>query len=259
MIDREELKRVMTTRLEQMKEKNPNFSLRAFAKRLGVSPAEISQFLGDRRKISEQMAEKIVEALELSYDEVQEVVKKGQGVLKGQSILKPVVLSIEDYEQVSQWYYFAILSISLTVDFQSDPKWIAQRLNITTSSVVEAIDKMLSLGMMERRGDGTLVSTQKSFATPEGKPGDLLRNAHKMNFKLATECLDYGRVEDRDFRAATLCIDPSRLPEARKVLQEFHNRFVSFMDEGEKSEVYKFCMQLFPITCKMPTSAPPRV
>lgn len=55
--------------LLRKKEKNPSFSLRAFARQLGVSPALLSQVTRGHKVISERLAQRVVERLRLTEEE----------------------------------------------------------------------------------------------------------------------------------------------------------------------------------------------
>src|SRR4051812_37048819 len=60
------IQKKINERLNEAKLKNPSFSIRAFAKRLGVSPTTLSLLLSGRRRISPKLAASLVDRLDLS-------------------------------------------------------------------------------------------------------------------------------------------------------------------------------------------------
>ena len=75
-----------------------------------------------------------------------------------------------------------------------------------------------------------------------------LRKASRQNIELAGVALDETEFKQRDFTAITLCFDPERIDEARKMIKNFRRNFCMAMESKKKKEVYKLTLQLFPLT-----------
>lgn len=54
-----------------LQSKNPAFSMRAFAKKLHVSPSALCEIMGGKRNISKKMALRILDRMQLQPDEVE--------------------------------------------------------------------------------------------------------------------------------------------------------------------------------------------
>jgi uncharacterized protein (TIGR02147 family) len=153
------------------------------------------------------------------------------------------------YHTIADWHYYAILSLAETMDFVGSPGWIAQRLGISEKSAAEAVDRLLRLDMLEKdKKTGKLRSTGEQFEAISAIANPALRKANRQNLELAQAALEKIPVEERDFTAITLCFDPGRIEDARKMIKTFRRNFNRVMEAGHKKEVYKMCIQLFPLS-----------
>lgn len=59
----------LRTQLNEAKSKNPSFSLRSFALKLGLSPGMLSEILNEHRTITPRTAKKIIDRVSISSEE----------------------------------------------------------------------------------------------------------------------------------------------------------------------------------------------
>jgi transcriptional regulator with XRE-family HTH domain len=104
---------------QNRKRNNPSYSLRAFAKTLGIQPGRLSEYLNGNRVISNQMAEKVVTRLGLN-----------SSIFRAHSLQNVDFIEDEIFSVIGDWQHFAILSLMDTNNFKNDPKWIGERLGI---------------------------------------------------------------------------------------------------------------------------------
>jgi len=233
--------------------KNPLFSLRAFARRLEVSPSALSEILKGKRRVSKKLALRVVDNLGLPTTESERLLglfperqMKNRERAPYQSPM--VQLSRDQYQLIAEWYHFAILSLAELPGFVLQPPVIARRLNITVENAEAALERLERLGLLLRDPAGTLRPSGQAYSTPDEVMENTLRKAHVTNFELAKVSMERDSVESRDFTATTMAIDVSRLPSAKKMIREFQDRLAAYLENGPKSEVYKVCVQLFPIS-----------
>jgi uncharacterized protein (TIGR02147 family) len=250
-----EIQKALNTAFVQIKVKNPNISLRAFANRLSISPSSISEILNGKRRVSKKLAEKIVTKLQLDPSEQSSILKhfdlKKEGQLTGstKNITKQTTqLDSDSFKSISEWYHFAILSLAETRDFKPESEWIANRLNIKVSKANAAIERLLRLGMFKEANNGKLVLAKAQYRTSDEIASLALKKAHATNLELAKESLINDPIDKRDFNAMTMAIDVNKLPEAKELIREFKEKMCDILESGHKSEVYKVCIQLFPLS-----------
>jgi uncharacterized protein (TIGR02147 family) len=253
MSEQTAFQKVLFEKLMDIRLRRPNFSLRAFALKIGISAPELSEILRGKRKASARIIERVSQRLPLSPEESEALLEtvrqdKTDSNLAAQNQRPSLQLNMDHFKAISDWFHFAILSLAETEDFSDNPAWIARRLNISLTQTKEALARLERLGMLERTEGGALKATGVQYATSDEIANVSLRNSHSKDLELAQKSLEQDEIEDRDFTAMTLAIDPKKLPMAKKMIREFRDRLGTFLESESKTEVYKICMQLFPLT-----------
>jgi uncharacterized protein (TIGR02147 family) len=157
-------------------------------------------------------------------------------------------LNMDHYHVISEWYYFAILSLAETKGFKDDPEWIARRLNLTVTESKIALKRLARLGLLKRNKNGHLVWAGIHFRTSNDIANMSLRKSHYQNLDLARASLDKDSLETRDFSSMTMAIDPEKIPQAKDMIKKFRRTLSAFLESGDKKEVYRICMQMFPLS-----------
>ncbi len=225
--------------------KNPSYSMRAYAKKVGISQTAISEIFGGKRPITKKSAEKILSGLARSPEEVSNLLLGSDD----SSLTSYKSLDMDTFHLISEWHYFAILSLAETKGFQSSAAWIAERLGLTEKIVRDALARLIRLGLIESdKKTGKIKPTGDQFAAISEVATSALKKANRQNLELIEEALESIPSEKRDFTAMTLCFDPDRMDEARKLIKNFRRSFAKVMEAGHKKEVYKICVQFFPLT-----------
>lgn len=241
-----EMKRLLQEELQRRKDKNPAYSLRAFAKSLSMSPAQLSQLVSGKRPLTLKTFEKVARELMLSPIE-----KKRALEALAQSVaqeLHPNNLQMkeDEFRLVSDWYHFAILSLTKVKGAKKDPVWIAKRLGIAI------IDAKLAVERLERMGVLSPGETFKQITEPirvlSEVPSQAIQKWHRQMISMATEKLSHVPVDRRDYSGMVMAIDPKNLPRAKKAIEDFQEELVSLMEQGEPTEVYAMSCQLYPLT-----------
>jgi uncharacterized protein (TIGR02147 family) len=243
------LQGLITHRFEEIRSRNSSFSLRAFAKNLGLSPASLSQILSGKRPLTLTTAKKICDSLALSPSEEQQVLlsllsASGKDPENGQSSI--AMLEVDRFKIISDWYHFAILSLTEIPKSRPDPKWVAKRLGISATNAEDAILRLKRLGLLEIQGNSWHQCSQPlSVSSPV--PSSAIRKYHHQILEKASQSLDVDPVEKREFGAMTLAINPKKLPLAKAMIREFRTNLCQVLEEGPKARVYTLSVQLFPI------------
>ncbi len=247
-------RRWLLTQLNQRRQKTPSYSLRSFSKKIGISPASLSQLISGKRPLSKKMAEQVASRLCLSPAETHRLVQSAI-LEKFQSLSNPEATSsvpcrkdsqieMDIFRTISDWYHYAILSLVQLPEAKSDPSWFSTRLGITLLEARQAIQRLERLGFIVKEGRKLRRSTP-SLSTPDGVTDSAIRKYHFQMLNKAEEALERDPVSERDFGAITLAIDPSRIPEARKLISKFRKQMATVLAGGEKKRVYTFSTQLF--------------
>jgi len=241
----------LTSKLAEIRLKNPSYSLRAFSMKLGVSAATLSLILAGKRKASAKLVRKIGQRLCLPPDEMEALLaplRMPEASASRQATAAYVELTLDHFNMISEWYHFAILSLSETEGFSENPEWIGKRLGVAPSKILRALERLERLGMMEKNPEGQLCATGIQYSTPDDMKNVLLQKAHFNNLDLARTSLERDDINERDFTAITLNFDPDDMAEAKAMIRNFQDQFIAHFKSRRKKQVYKLCMQYVPVS-----------
>jgi uncharacterized protein (TIGR02147 family) len=252
---------------ERRKHVNSAYSLRAFARDLGVSPPRLSQVLSRKQGLSLEAARTLVQKLRISEAE-REWFCDSVGALhsrsrsarnrhqerfsKYTSLAKTYTeLQLEFFKVISDWYHFAILELTHLTEFESDPQWIASRLGITLEESVGAIERMKSMDFLIEE-NGRLVDRLGASETEKDIPSLALKKYNSQLLKKAMEAMYEQDVSEREYSSTILSIRKDRLPEfkqkIRKFVREFDQENTINHSANEKDAVYCLGIQFFGLT-----------
>lgn len=238
----------LSEELARIQMRNSSFSLRAFSKRLGLSPSVVSEFLNGKRNLSKNMMEKIMDRLEIAPTE-REVWIEPQVVSElNVATSKRKLLSTEQFHLISEGIHFSILSLLETDEAPFTIETISSRLGFAKTKVEKAIERLMEFEMVEKLETGHFRFTGVNFSSSDGVSSLGVRKSHRETLDWAQESLDVDPVELRDFTALTLAVDPELLPEIKTRIRDFMAELSKLADSKPKKEVYKIAMQVFPLS-----------
>lgn len=244
--------------LEERCQKNPRYSLRAFARDLNISAPRLSRILNRRHGLSVDAARTIAARLDLSRPEQElfcALVESEHGrasisratAKKRASELAATFksMSIDSFRFISDWYHLAILELTLVEGFKSQPAWIAQQIGITQGEASAAVERLLRMNLLEN-DQGTLRATGDHFINPLGTPSDAVRKFHAQILSRAQQALEFQTVEEREFSNLIVALDDESLPRVRELIREFTYRINKEVSNCKpKTRIYNLSIQFF--------------
>lgn len=233
------------------REKNPQYSLRAFARSLKMKSGPLSEILNRKRKLSPKLGARLVDRLGLSPQEAERFLgrlRPGGAQLVTDEVQRYQQLSADTFFVISDWYHYSLLSLMETKGFQSDPKWIAARLGISVMEANAAIERMLRIGLLQKVRGRLSATGNFAFASQRGIPSSALRKFHRQVLERALRQLDEAPLELRDVSSITLAIDVRRIAEASQAIKKFRYEMAELLEQGSRTEVYHLNIQLVPVS-----------
>ncbi len=230
-------------RLARVQSERQAYSLRAFARDLNLPAPVLSEVLRGKRKVTKKLAEKICSGLALPEPEMESLLA-GFQPKKNIGPELNIQLRNDEFNLVSDWYYFAILSMAETSTFQANPQWIAKRLGISAKAAKTALETLLRMGLLERAG-ARVFATGKQFVTTNDIPQLAIQKNHLQGLDLAKTALRKVPVAEREYSANTISFSKEELPQAKKLLRDFRKTFSQKMGGGDS--VYRLQMQFYPL------------
>lgn len=242
------IKNLLLQELTRRQSRNSAYSLRAFARDLGIGVTTISDVLADKRNLSKTNLQKVIERLLVSPLEQEKLWENYKHLMHRPSAVDDRTLLEEDvFRMIADWHYLAILNVIKLKDFNGTSAWVAARLGLKEEEVDEAFERLERLELVRKNRD-TYTRTKKSLSTTRDIPSAAIRKHHSQNLTLAEQSLHRDPVETREFASITLAVNPAKLSLAKDLLLRTRKKIVELLDNGDTSEVYTLSFQLFPLT-----------
>ena len=247
---------------------NPRFSHRMFARMAGQkSPSLLMQVVRGERNLTPATTEGFSRAMGLNSEEAAffaDLVRLGQARNQGEQNRAWARISAsrrfrearqvegQGVQYLSHWYYPATRELAHRDDFEADPSWIARTLRprITLSQARQALDLLLSLGLLIEGDDGAVRPGEASVVTPHEVAGMAARNYHRGMLELARDSIEDAAREERHLAAVTVCIPRSLIPRLKRELNAIQERLLDLCDGAEEpaEQVYQVQLALFPLS-----------
>ena len=245
---------VNTMRAEflRRKQSNSSYSMRAFALYLQVSPGALSDIFARKRLLTRPLAERIAHRLFAEPAAAEDFLAKFHGTAVRASRNKSTAdqeleLREATFALMADWLHLAVLSLFETVDFQCEATWIARRFGQPVARIQQVLERLCFLGLINKENGLYILATGPTRTTND-IPSEAVRAVHKAILQRIVNGIDSTDVAHRDVQSMTLAIDPKKLPVAKQLLQSFKKTLSDFLESGERTEVYHFNLQLFPVT-----------
>lgn len=234
---------------------NPAYSLRAFARFLGIQPPTLSAVLRGKRALPLAVAAPIARKMGLSPLEADRFLKSLRSIRSDRrpspepASAPPHVLNeASGYRLLSEWEPLAILSLMDTLDFRDEPEWIAARLGIEPARAQEAITCLVEAGLVVRPATGAMEKVYRDVTTAEDVASKAIREAHRGTLEMGVRKLDSVPLARRDFSSINVAIDLERIGQAKELIRRFRRDFAEVLEEGPGREVFRLALQFYPLT-----------
>ena len=228
----EEIRSLLEQELVARTRKNPRYSLRSYARTLGIGFSDLSKILRRQRSISERMFLRLRQKLPLIN-------------------INPKfhVIAHDQFALVSDWYHFAILSLMRTHSFRSDVNWIARRLAISSVVARVAVERLERLNLIDCSSNLKWRILEKNTTTVGGPDSSAaLRNLQTQILEAAIKALEERSPEERDQSTMIMAADSRKLEEARRRIDHFRRQLCNFLETPSADSVFCLSTSLFPMT-----------
>lgn len=233
---------------------NPRYSLRAFAKSLGIAHATLSALLSGKRPFTKNTILRISQSLNLSPKESQYFVQQALLDIFQEQVNEKIYLefTMDNFLATSEWYYDAILELTKTKKFKSNVKWISQALNLTQAEVKLAVERLQRLGLLsiDDSGRWTDLVPNASTIINNDFTNSALRKYQKQILELSAKSIDEVDIDLRDHTSMTLAIRVEDLPFVKEKIKKFRRQITACLEKTEKTpdQVYQIAISFFPLS-----------
>jgi uncharacterized protein (TIGR02147 family) len=234
--------------LAERKARNASYSVRAFARDLGLSPAFVSQIMSGKRNLSLQQKLKLAAHLGIAVKELT-VKTSPKSDARRALQLKTIEQTLEHEKILRHWYHFAILTLAQMGELSADPKAISKRLGITPSESKSAISRLVYFGYIERQGEH-FVRTDTPCVIDSKKSSRSLRKFHQVRLLSAEQELEHFeqvRIDQRHFQTLFIPTSKVKVKRAKVMINQFHDELIAYLMADQPDEIFQLSLQLFSI------------
>ncbi|MGE0764547.1 MAG: TIGR02147 family protein [Bdellovibrionales bacterium] len=226
---------------------NPNYSLRAFAQALGLSPATVSMVLSGKRQLSKLAKQKVAERLGLSVEDRQIFLgdRQNRSEIKAQNFH---LMALDSFAVISDWYHLAILSLLEVDKLALTAPSIARYLGIHEHEAKAAMARLERLNLIEKK-QGRWKQKGKAIAFNNTNSTAATIRFNRQILEQAIRSIENDPFERRAMSASTFEMDSKLVPMAREELKKWRRTTSErWRKTGHADQVYCLAVQLFPLS-----------
>lgn len=244
--------------------KNPQYSLRAFAKNLGLAPSRVSLILNHRQGLSKGMAISIGKKLGfdnhfLQYFALLAEARHARSRTQRENAIKKltkkkkessryVSLSQDAFQVISDWWHIAILQLGAIADFDGQITTIAKRLNLDLNLTKLAVERLARLNLLRIENDRVQIITSNITTTPN-IPSTAIRSFHEQVLEKAQDAIQNQNINERNLSALVVPMDIKKYQSVVSLIDELNEKvYDETQSHQKKTDVYCLGIQFFKFT-----------
>ncbi|MCX6124023.1 MAG: TIGR02147 family protein [Proteobacteria bacterium] len=246
--------------LKRRCQKNENYSLRAFAKSLGISHTVLSLVLSKQRPLSKKAALKVGEAFLLAPHQLDLLLaSSGTQKLKTPRMAERmrnseegVLFSLDRFELIADWIHYGILSALEIPSAKFEAKWISRILNISEIKAKFSMQRLERLNLVAKDTNGKWRQTEKNIRVENSISTRATRKFQSELLLKARSSLLEDHSSIRDHSSMTMAINENNIEYARDRIREFRRELSAELEDmGNANRVYNLTVQIYPISKKV--------
>lgn len=245
----------MKERLSEKQKENPQYSLRAFSRDIGVHHGTLGQVLKGQRPLPHKSVENVVNKLKLTPKErtlfCESLLRRKLSIdsIEIDSLDERFMLDESYYKVIAEWEHAAILELFKLHNFKYDVDDICRRLSLPKNRAEVALNNLKICGLLLATGDGSLRPAHPEIRTTEDIKSQALKESHIETLKMGIEKIESIEVDLRDFSSTTVAVNLEKIPEAKTIIREFRMKMSALLRDSEpKTDVFQLAIQFFPLT-----------
>jgi uncharacterized protein (TIGR02147 family) len=258
---RDDYRGILQQELLKRLARNAQYSLRAFARDLDLSPGFLSALLGHRKGLSETRAAAVAAKLVLPEHEqklfsllvrlettevpdeearIQTQINEIHAANRVQNQIHD--LQLENFKVTGDWYHLAIREL---VEFKNctGPDWIAERLSLRVETVIEALDRLHRIGILEKTETGW--KRGAPHVVVPATPSECIRSFHRSYLESAIEAIETQPVNARILYTSVMPIAVDAIPKIQEKMTRFGSEVIGTTETADKEQLYCLSMSFF--------------
>lgn len=238
--------------LMEKQKKNPQFSMRSFAKTLGLDSSFISMVLRGKRDLSFETAALMSEKMNLNENEAKmfdlllrieksNTATQRARLLEELEVLEPSTkgkrdLAVDQFRVIADWYHLPLQLLIELDGFKWSDENAAKALGITVHEVRDALERLAALELIDMTDDKKPKKAEGRLMVESPFKNEALRKYHTQMLQKTIGALETQTPDRRFTGTMNLAFDESQLKEAHVVMKEALTKLASIADQPKKSK-----------------------
>ncbi len=240
---------ILKNHLNKRAKENSSYSLRAFARDLGIDPSNMSKILSGKISPQKSTKEKILIKLGLLPGEISKIIKQENIEFEE----KFSQLNLDEFEAVSVWYHDAILELTRLSFFQPSYSWIAKTLDISIIQVKLAVERLQKIGYLKISNDEWIDCLEDNTTNLDSNyTNQALKNLQISLLEKSIEAVKKIDIEERDHTSTMLTINKKDIPEVKKKIKKFRKELACYLERPSvrADSLYQIQIGFYPLIKK---------
>lgn len=225
--------------------KNPRYSLRAFARHLGMDHSTLSQLVRGRRPFTPRTIERLGARLRLAPEAVVKFLEAEREPSEPWTAREARTLTADAASLLAEWHHYAILELTRLPSFEPDVRWIGRVLGLTPDEVNVALNRLLRLGLLEMSDAGRWTDAA----------GDAVASLDDFSSRTVSGLAERVRglrsagALPAHQSATTLAVASARCHDVLSKLERFRHELIDHLEGGsaERDQVYRLELAFYPL------------
>lgn len=251
-----DVKKFLSDELDRRLTQNPKYSLRAFARDLGMSTSRISIFLRDHSPLTIRSAHIMADGLKLSDHEKEyfiqmvkfqfgktSAIRNAAWKLLSRNHLKNTTFQHQKNNFsiiLNEWYYTPLIEY-VTAAKPRNYESIAQALGLSLEKITKALGELEKAGEIIQTKPGIWAKNFSISKFDSPIKSETIRNYHKSYLKKALVCIDQQAIEKRKYLTSIARVRKADIAEARQELETFNQNFIKKYSSLDMTDVV-YCL-----------------
>lgn len=246
-------------------ERNKQYSLRAYARDLDLSPGFLSGLLAGRKGLSPSRASSLLENLDwddgakrvftllvrLETTEVSEeenrIIQELSEIREANLISKSSTdLEFEFFHIISEWHHAAVLELLFINGSVHEPQWLADRLGLDIDLIQTALDRLCRVGLLARESNKWIRG--KEHVVMPSTPSECVRSFHRSFLENAIAAVDGQDPETRILQTSLIPISRKLLPRIEEHIDRLVTDSIATAGTASKDDLYCLSVAFHKVT-----------
>lgn len=249
----------LTEAFETRRVRNPNYSLRAFARDLGLAVSTLAEVQKGKYGLSPVRAQEVASKLNLSQRQCEhfadliaaqfarskETRAQAQKAVENRITNFVQEVSLDSFKIVSEWHHMAFLELMDLEQHHLDKNRYAKKLGVSLDVIEDSLDRMSRLGLVELT-ENSVKPTSQFTSVNNNYNSEAVRSFHKQIIEKALYAIERQDNDKREVSSTLFSVKREDFPAARKALMDFRREFASkFGTTSNADDVCSLSIQFF--------------